>query len=177
MKFFAILFLFCLLNGAYAQESVKITVQEKTRQAQIVSKQIDGQETQGLLVYAQNAWYKIYFSKDAVQLISQAAQRYYSEFEAMKLKKGKKDTQKKYGSFQTFVEWGSDKKFIDRYSDAKADVGYVFVKAAPYFSVSVDSVQNKNPEQTGPAYQSSGQITLLFTKAQIADLLGKLSKN
>ena len=67
----------------------------------------------------------------------------------MKLKKGKKDTQKKYGSFQTFVEWGSDKKFIDRYSDAKADVGYVFVKAAPYFSVSVDSVQNKNPEQIG----------------------------
>lgn len=166
--------LFFMLNGIHAQEYARVTVDEKSRQAQIIAKEIEGQEMRGVLLYAQNAWYKIFFYKNDLPLLRQAAEKYFSEFNALKLKKGKKETLKKYGSAPLFIEWGSGKDSIDRFSDTRADLGYAFVKQAPYFIISIDSAKNKNQEQNKLAYQNSSKLTLLFTRAQLADLLQKI---
>lgn len=171
-------FLFLLFSGlvqaqAHAQDIVRVTIDQKVRDAQVVDMERGGQEFAGVLVYANNAWNKIYFSKSDLQIIQQAAQNYFADFDSMKLKKGKKNSIKKYGTVPCFVEWGSDKKTIDRFCDTRADLGYAFVKAAPYFCVNIYPAKNQNPEQKSPAYQTLDRLTLLFTKSQISDLCQK----
>ncbi|MBR5966887.1 MAG: hypothetical protein IK015_12310 [Treponema sp.] len=171
--FFALLTLL-LLNGICAQEFVKVTVDQKTRQAQIIDKEIDGKKMRGILVYAHNAWRNIFFDQNELPQIKQAAEKYFLDFDALKLKKGKKDTIKKYGSTPLFIEWGSDKNSIDRFSDTRADLGYVFVKQAPYFAITIHSAQNKNPDCAQLAYKDSPKLFLLFTRSQLNDLLAKI---
>ncbi len=171
-------FLFLLFSGlvqaqAHAQDIVRVTIDQKVRDAQVVGMERDGQKFAGVLVYANNAWNKIYFNIDDLQTIKQAAQNYFGDFDSMKLKKGKKNSIKKYGTVPCFVEWGSDKKTIDRFCDTKADLGYVFVKAAPYFCVSVHPAKNQNAAQSSPAYQTFEKLSLLFTKSQITDFCQK----
>ena len=174
-KFFCFLFAAALFfSGIHAQDIVRVTIDQKVRDAQVVGKERDGQEFAGVLVYANNAWNKIYFNKSDLQIIQQAAQNYFADFDSMKLKKGKKNSIKKYGTVPCFVEWGSDKKSIDRFCDTRADLGYAFVKAAPYFCVNIYPAKNQNPEQKSPAYQTLDRLTLLFTKSQISDLCQKL---
>ncbi len=169
-------FLLVLVFGAdqaQAQSFARVTVDQKVRDAQVVGMERDGQKFAGVLVYANNAWNKIYFNIDDLQTIKQAAQNYFGDFDSMKLKKGKKNSIKKYGTVPCFVEWGSDKKTIDRFCDTKADLGYVFVKAAPYFCVSVHPAKNQNAAQSSPAYQTFEKLSLLFTKSQITDFCQK----
>lgn len=170
-------FLLVLVFGAdqaQAQSFARVTIGQKTREAQVIGMQRDGRELAGILVYANNAWNNVYFDKNDLPLIRQAAQEYFADFDAMKLKKGNKKSIKKYGTISCFVEWGSDKKSIDRFCDTKADIGYVFVKAAPYFCVSVYPTKNQNAAQKSPAYQNFEKLNLLFTKSQISDLCQKL---
>ena len=174
IAFFSFLFLLFLgLVQAQAQDIVHVTIDQKVRDAQVVGMERDGQAFAGVLVYANNAWNKIYFNKSDLQIIQQAAQNYFSDFDSMKLKKGKKNSIKKYGTVPCFVEWGSDKKSIDRFCDTKADLGYVFVKAAPYFCVNIYPATHQNPEQKSPAYQTLDRLNLFFTKSQISDLCQK----
>lgn len=174
-KFFCFLFAAALFfSGIHAQDITRVTIGQKTREAQIIGMQRDGRELAGILVYANNAWNKIYFNKSDLQIIQQAAQNYFTDFDSMKLKKGNKKSIKKYGTISCFVEWGSDKKSIDRFCDTKADLGYVFVKAAPYFCVNIHSAKNQNAAQSSPAYQTLEKLNLLFTKSQISDLCQKL---
>ncbi len=161
-------------SQAQAQDIVHVTIDQKVRDAQVVGMERDGQEFAGVLVYANNAWNKIYFNKSDLQIIQQAAQNYFADFDSMRLKKGKKNSIKKYGTVPCFVEWGSVKKTIDRFCDTRADLGYAFVKAAPYFCVNIYPAKNQNPEQKSPAYQTLDRLTLLFTKSQISDLCQKL---
>lgn len=170
---FVLAFLF-FLSGTQAQSKARVTIGEKVRNAQIVATERGGQEFAGVLVYANNAWTKVCFNKDDLQVIYKAAKNYFADFDAMKLKKGKKTTIKKYGTLSCFVEWGSDKNFIDRFADTRADLGYVFVRTAPYFAVTIAAAQNQNDGQKSSAYQKFEKLTLLFTKSQIADLLEKL---
>lgn len=173
-KFFCFLFAAALFfSGIHAQSFARVTIDQKVRDAQVVGMQRDGRELAGILVYANNAWNKIYFNKSDLQIIQQAAQNYFADFDSMKLKKGKKNSIKKYGTVPCFVEWGSDKKSIDRFCDTKADLGYVFVKAAPYFCVSVHPAKNQNAAQSSPAYQTFEKLNLLFTKSQITDFCQK----
>ena len=169
-------FLLVLVFGAdqaQAQSFARVTIDQKVRDAQVVGMQRDGRELAGILVYANNAWNNIYFNIDDLQTIKQAAQNYFDDFDSMKLKKGNKKSIKKYGTISCFVEWGSDKKSIDRFCDTRAALGYAFVKAAPYFCVNIYPAKNQNPEQKSPAYQTLDRLTLLFTKSQITDFCQK----
>ncbi len=167
---FAAILIF-LPNGVLAENHVKVTVDAKTRQALVSQNQIDGQEDRALLIFAQNIWHNVHFDKNALQSVQQASEKYFYEFDSMKLKKGKKETSKKYGTIDSFVEWGSDKTALDRFSQTKADIGYVFVKAAPYFSITIHSAQNKNNAVKGSAYKKMDELRLLFTKAQLSDFI------
>ncbi|MBD5434989.1 MAG: hypothetical protein HDR36_00485 [Treponema sp.] len=58
--------------------------------------------------------------------------------------------------------------------EASAAFGYLFIKKSPYFSISVQSAQAENP--SSQALATSGNVILLFTKAQLAQFISQIER-
>ena len=161
--------LFSLARPARAAEgeSVRVTVDKRSREAAFF-RQEDGGFS--LLFYSGASWHSLSFGRDAGSVLQKAAQNYAVQFEKRKLKKGKPSTMRAYASLPVSLKWGPSAQSLDREAPSAADIGYVFDNNSPYFSMLVQNAKNTRKQDT-PALQESGQVIVLFTKSQLQGLL------
>lgn len=161
--------LFSLARPLWAAEgeSVRVTVDKRTREAAFF-RQEDGGFS--LLFYSGASWHSLSFGRDAGSVLQKAAQSYSVQFEKHKLKRNKPSSLRAYGSLPVSLKWGSSAQSLDREAPSAADVGYVFDNNSPYFSILVQNAKNTRQQDT-PALQESGQVLVLFTKSQLQGLL------
>ena len=120
--------------------------------------------------FSQTRYYNLHFSNDAFFALKSAAASYNSDFENRKLSRRSKKSITKYGKFSAQIEWGTARKNMAQISrEASAAFGYLFIRKSPYFSISVQSAQAENP--SSQALATSGNVILLFTKAQLAQFI------
>lgn len=166
---FFIAFFFVLAGPLWALEgeSVRVTVDKRTREAAFFRQEDGGFR---LLFYSGACWYSLNFGRDSGDVLQKAAQSYSVQFEKRKLKKGKPSTMRAYASLPVSLKWGTTAQSLDREAPSAADIGYVFDNNSPYFSMLVQNAKNTRKQDT-PALQESGQVIVLFTKSQLQGLL------
>lgn len=148
---------------------------EKIRELQIF-KTVENNSQDEICIaqfFSQTRYYNLHFSDDTIFALKSAAALYNSDFENRKLSRKNKKSITKYGKFSAQIEWGTSRKNMTQISrEASAAFGYVFVKKSPYFSISVQSAQAE--KQTSKALANSGNVTLFFTKAQLAQFIAQM---
>ena len=123
--------------------------------------------------FSNTRYFNLHLSNDALLALKSAAASYNSDFENKKLSNKNKKSLAKYGKFSTQIEWGTSRKNMTQISHkAGATFGYAFVKKSPYFSISVQSAQSE--KESSKALANSGNATLLFTKAQLANFISQI---
>lgn len=148
---------------------------EKIRELQIFKSDENNSQEEICIAqfFSQTRYYNLHFSDDTIFALKSAAASYNSDFENRKLSRKNKKSIAKYGKFSAQIEWGTSRKNMAQISrEASAAFGYAFVKKSPYFSISVQSAQAENP--TSKALANSGNVTLLFTKAQLAQFIAQM---
>ncbi len=173
-------FLFLLLTMNFSLAGFpltsRLTAGGKAREAEIiVSCTEEKAAKKGICIFCGNVWYRLFFSEHEIQALKNASGRYFSDFDARKLRKKDRSKKEKYGKIPLFLEWGSSREKTDRRADAKASAGYIFRNASPYFALYVPSVENQDKETESKILQSSGDIPLLFNRAQLKDLIDKMT--
>ena len=166
---FFLAFFFFLAGPVWALEgeTVRVTVDKRSREASFARKEDGGF---CLLFYSGACWYSLTFGREAGDLLQKAAQNYALQFEKRKLKRGKPSSLRAYGSLPVSLAWGPSAQSLDREAPSEAEVGYFFDNNSPYFSVLVQNAKNTRKQDT-PALQESGQVLVLFTKSQLQGLL------
>ncbi len=165
--------LLAVLSGApaFCQQSVRAAFGQKPREILVVA---GPEQEKALFFYGQNCYSSLWLSATAQESLASCAQKYQEKFEAKRLKKpGSKSGGRFLASAQVRLEWGSKKDSADRSAPAKARFGYDFEGNSPYFVISVPSV--RSPSSQSPALESSEEIRLLFTRAQLQNLVRALS--
>lgn len=120
-------------------------------------------------------YYNLHFSREAFSALKSAADSYNSDFENRKLSRKNKKSIAKYGKFSAQIEWGTSRKNMAQFSnEANAAFGYSFVNKSPYFSIFVQSASAANPSSA--ALRISGNATLFFTKAQLAQFIAQIER-
>lgn len=140
----------------------------------------DGNKTREIRVYGRTAqffygsrYYNMRLSEEGVLALSSACQKYFSDFEEKKLSRKGKKSQEKYGVFQATIEWGTSRQTLAEYAEVRVAAGYVFAGRSPYFAISIPNSPSER-EDASPALFSSGEILLLFSKAQISQFVQAL---
>lgn len=125
--------------------------------------------------FSKTRYYNVHFSDDTISALQSAAASYNSDFENRKLSRKNKKSRTKYGTVSTQIDWGTSRKNMAHTShEASVALGYLFVKKSPYFSLSVQSARSETP--SSQALASSGEATLLFTKAQLAQFISLIER-
>lgn len=148
---------------------------EKIRELQIFKSDENNSQEEICIAqfFSQTRYYNLHFSDDTIFALKSADASYNSDFENRKLSRKNKKSITKYGKFSAQIEWGTSRKNMAQISrEASAAFGYAFVKKSPYFSISVQSAQAENP--TSKALANSRNVTLLFTKAQLAQFIAQI---
>ena len=127
-----------------------------------------------LFFYCGSCYYSLTLGREGRDMLEDAVKSYNEQFEKRRLKKKKPSSAREYGKMPVFLEWGSTSQKLDRESDSFANLGYVFVKQAPYFSITVQNSKSVK-EQATPALQESGEVELLFTRPQLKALFDLLA--
>ena len=150
---------------------------EKIRELQIFKSAENNSQKEICIAqfFSQTRYYNLHFSDDEFLALKSAEASYNSDFENRKLSRKNKKSTTKYGKFSAQIEWGTSRKNMTQISrEASAAFGYTFVKKSPYFSISVQSAQAENP--TSKVLANSGNVTLLFTKAQLAQFILQIER-
>ena len=107
-----------------------------------------------------------------------AAEKYFSDFENKKLNRKGKHTDRTYGKINYRLNWGTISSSTPNYGFGDGYVGYEFVKNSPYFTISNFPFPNIYYERAGDATtRESPPVKYYFTKAQLRNLLEMISED
>lgn len=122
------------------------------------------------------AYYFVQMDETARKKLAKALDNYISDFDNKRLNRKEKNSYKKYGNMTVKLHWGSVKGSTPNYGSGKMNIGYVFEKSSPYFTLSAFPVQNDYYEYVGDSTtRESMSVKYYFTKAQARDLVTMLS--
>lgn len=127
-----------------------------------------------------SAWYKtevyhVLFKDVSRPALKQAVEQYIKEFDEKRLIRKTSKTYKLYGEYPCRLEWGSIPSMIMNYGNADLQYGYEFKEKSPYFSITIQSIQNDAYGNSVTAMDRSVPLHFYFTKAQATQLASMLS--
>lgn len=122
-----------------------------------------------------SAYYYFLFDTSSLNKLEETYNSYLRDFETKKLNRKEKNKFKKYGRIKVDLKWGTIKTSTPNNGSGYAYIGYDFIDKSPYFHLSIQPVYNLYSEITDGASRDSLQLKYYFTKAQMKDLLEKLS--
>lgn len=123
------------------------------------------------------SYYIMQYTPENYQKLSDAYEKYLDDFENKRLDRKEKNAQKKYGTMNVHLDWGTIKTSTPNNGNGKAYIGYEFVKKSPYFTITIYPVENDYyPYTDGAVSRESIMLRYYFTKAQMRDLLNMTSE-
>lgn len=132
----------------------------------------------GIQVFYQSLFFDFLFDEKNLALISEAYEKYLTDFSAHNLIKNKAmKTRKMYtakGKCRT--EWGSLKMMMNYYGDSQFHVGYEFKNNSPYFCIIIKECKNLAQDLGSNIPEKSCEVQLYFTKAEARQFLDSLSR-
>lgn len=122
------------------------------------------------------AYYYLTFDDVGRHVYINAVDSYLKDFEAKRLTRSSKKTEKVYGFTNTRLEWGPIKSSTPNSGEGSAYFGYAFKNKSPYFMITVYPVDNeKRIAGDDMADPQSMFLHFYFTKAQAKQLAAFLS--
>lgn len=123
------------------------------------------------------AYYYLFMNETSRNNLRKAVDNYFSDFENKRLLRDGKNTDKIYGKTDVNLRWGTLSNSTPNNGDAVMNLGYVFKKGSPYFSITIYPTFNKYSEVTSAVDRESMMLTYYFTKAQISEILSMLDED
>ncbi len=148
----------------------------KEKNAVIIARYDDGMA--GFGSYINAAYFYVQFDDVNREVLANAAEKYFSDFENKKLNRKGKHTDRTYGKINYRLNWGTISSSTPNYGFGDGYVGYEFVKNSPYFTISNFPFPNIYYERAGDATtRESPPVKYYFTKAQLRNLLEMISED
>lgn len=118
------------------------------------------------------AYYILQYNPENYYKLTAAYQKYLDDFENKKLDRTAKKTYKQYGTMKVHLDWGTIKTSTPNNADGTAYIGYEFIKKSPYFTITIQPLENNYYKVVGDTVsRASLSLTYAFTKAQMKELL------
>lgn len=122
-----------------------------------------------------SVYYYLLMDKTSRNKIEAAYNTYLKEFDAKKLNRKGMNNYRKYGKTKADLRWGTLQLSTPNYGSGDLYLGYEFIEKSPYFCLTIHPVYNLYSEMTDAVARESVMLSYYFTKAQMRDLLDKLS--
>lgn len=128
----------------------------------------------GFYVLYDTSSYAFFLAKAERNALIRAVDRYFEDFEARRLEKKAKKTERAYGSVVAYEEFGINARMLSNRSKPTVYFGYKFIGKSPYFCIFVPPTENLSKDKGENHADTVIEQRYYFTKAQaraLADFL------
>lgn len=120
----------------------------------------------GIKTRFQATYYAILFNDQMRHRIFGAVDQYLDDFANKKLKRKNKKSYAEYGRGKAYINYGTLAMMMAAEGKPDIQIGYKFKGKSPYFTITVRSTPNIDPNKGQNDVKDSVEFILYFTKAQ-----------
>lgn len=149
--------------GSLKQKAATVTVDPKKKMAGFGS---------GYMA----AYYYLFLEKSSREMLRNAINDYFNDFDNKNLKRKAGNTNDVYGKIPVTLRWGTLSNSTPSNGTGKMYCGYKFNKKSPYFAITIYPVHNNRYEIVDTVETESLLLNYYFTRAQLKELLNMMTE-